>query len=239
MCPNSWPPKILSVLAQTRNKSSVRQEKLPVLHTHETVEAVRPARLIVAETRISDFKPLSLVSFDPLISEKRFALKMTVRTAEILAEAVQMSQPAAVFRRIPTGDQHPLIFVRAKIITRINRVRFVHGFRCHDESLFLAGLPTKFQMTVAARAFIPEITGKDAVSLAHEFDAIFIGNLASRLRFIAAVPYTEDNPPLSGAINLHAEVTALPAARHVVRPQWILDRGHFTVKGSDVTLLGQ
>jgi len=149
VCSNCWTRKFLTVLGITRNKSTVRQEKLSVLHSHEAVEPVCPASLVVAETCAGDFKPLPFVSFDPLISKKCLALKMTVCTAEVLAEAVQLSQPATVFGRIPTGDQHPLIFVRTKIITRIYRVRFVHRFRCYDESLLLAGPPIKFQMTVA------------------------------------------------------------------------------------------
>ena len=64
---------------------------------------------------------------------------------------------------------------------------------------------------------LPKSPADNTFTLGDEPDAIFVGDLAAIDRLAAAVPDAEDDPPLRGTVDLHAEVAAMPAAGHVVR----------------------
>ena len=93
-------------------------------------------------------------------------------------------------------------------------------------------------MAVPTRAFVSKIATVHACALAHEDDAVGVGHLVAAHPFTAAVPDAEDDAALRGTVDLHAEVTAMPSAGHIVGGDGVLHAGHLAVKGGDVRALG-
>src|SRR6185436_336634 len=110
----------------------------------------------------------------------------------------------------------------------------VRRLRGDHEALFLAGLPIVFQVTMPARAFVAEIPGIDAFALRDERHAIFVGHFAAAHGFVTAVPHAENNAALGPAVDLHPEIAAMPAARHVVSGDRIFESRDLTVECGDV-----
>ena len=140
----SWPREFLAVLCEAGYKTAVGKEELSTLDSHEAVKSIGFSCRVVAEAGCGQLDPLTFRRADPLIAVKSFSKQVAVATAEILAEAVQAAQIASLPRRFPTRDENPLLLVRVKVVTRIDRVRNIGGSGCNDESLFLAGLPHVF-----------------------------------------------------------------------------------------------
>src|SRR4051812_46404846 len=81
-----------------------------------------------------------------------------------------------------------------------------------DEALPFASLPVVNQVAMSARALVAKVTGRNPFAFAHEDDPVGIHHLAPADGFTTAVPHAEDDPPLGLAVDLHAEVTAVPPA---------------------------
>src|SRR4051794_8397881 len=98
-------------------------EKEPaVFHAHEPIQSVGLSGRVVTEACFSEFQPLAIGSLKPLISVERFANEVTVCATEVLAKTVQVAQIAAFPGCIPTGDEHPSLLIRTKIVAGINCV---------------------------------------------------------------------------------------------------------------------
>lgn len=68
-------------------------------------------------------------------------------------------------------------------------------------------------------------------SLLDETDLVFIDPVD---RLAAAVPDGEDDPAFGRAVDLHAEIAAVPSAGHVEGGDRLLDRGHLAVERGEV-----
>ena len=95
----------------------------------------------------------------------------------------------------------------------------VNGFGDDHKTLLLAGLPIIHQMTVPAGAFVAKIARENARAFGDQRDAIIRADFVPVHAFAAAVPDAENNPPLRRAVDLHAKVAAMPAARLEIGPQ--------------------
>src|SRR5262249_11862893 len=116
----------------------------------------------------------------------------------------------------------------------VDRVRGVDWSGRDKEALFRAGLPRINQMAVAARPFVAEILGYDALAFGHKLDAVGLGDVAAIDGLVATVPHAENNPPLGFGVDLHPEITAIPAASHIVGPKWMFERCDLAVECCDV-----
>src|SRR5665213_3671043 len=220
----------LAILREAGNETAGRKEKLAVLDTHEAVQTIRVARRVMAERGRELLMPLAVGGAKPLIAVKRLAAELAVAAAKIFAEAIKAVQIRAVFRRLPTGNQHPFFLFRMTPVAGINCVGRVRRSGRDEKPLLLAGLPVVFQMAVAAGAFVAKIAGINTVALGHKRDAIRRGNFIPVHAFVAAVPDAENNPPLGGTVHLHSEISAMPAAGLEVSPQRSYHAGHFAIK---------
>ena len=135
------------------------QKKLAILDTHKSVKPVGTTGCIMAEGRGCQFIPLAFQRANPLISIESLAGEIPVRAPEILTKAVQAAQVPTILRGRPTGNQHPLLFVRPKEVSGVSSVGGVFWFRCNEKALFLSGFSGIDQMTMTACAFIAKIAG--------------------------------------------------------------------------------
>src|SRR6516164_6406494 len=127
-----------------------------------------------------------------------------------------------------------MLLVRVEKMAAENRVGGICGAGGDKEALPLAGPPGKDQVAMAAGPFVAEIAGFDAIAFGDQLHAVFVCDLAAVDGLVAAVPNAEDDAALRGAIDLHAEVAAVPAASHVECPERIFERGDLAIKGGDV-----
>ena len=100
-------------------------------------------------------------------------------------------------------------------------------------NFWLVCFPWIFQMTVSSGALIAKATGEHAVSLvlpgARDRPATRLGSIW----FFSSIPDAEDDPPFFRAVDLHAEVTPVPATGHVVGVDGVLHGREFGVEGFD------
>src|ERR1041385_5671057 len=89
-------------------------------------------------------------------------------------------------------------------------------------------------MAMPAGAFVSEIAGINSIAFGDESYFVGGGDFAAVRRFAPAVPNAENDPALGRTIDLHAEIAAMPAARHVKSPQWIFNGRNFAIKSLDV-----
>src|SRR5438270_78648 len=89
-------------------------------------------------------------------------------------------------------------------------------------------------MAMPAGPFVSKIASVNSVALGHQRHAVRRADLAPVHCLMAAVPHAEYNPPLSRAVHLHAEITPMPSARHIVCPNRIFHRSDLTVKSLHV-----
>ena len=95
------------------------------------------------------------------------------------------------------------------------------------------GLPRVLQVAVAAGSLIAEVARVNTVALALKLDPLFGGDLVPIDGFVAAVPDRENDAPFRGAVDLHAEISPVPAAGHVEGGHRFFNRGDFAIKGGD------
>ena len=88
-------------------------------------------------------------------------------------------------------------------------------------------------MTVSSGALIAKATGEHAVSLVHQAHAIDFSDAVGVGWFFSSIPDAEDDPPFFRAVDLHAEVTPVPATGHVVGVDGVLHGREFGVEGFD------
>jgi hypothetical protein len=90
---------------------------------------------------------------------------------------------------------------------------------------------------VAARAFVAKVAGVDACSFSHQPDSIRFTNFLAVDCFVATVPDTENDASLSRAVDLHPEITSMPAASHVICGDWFLNGRYFAIKRFHVQVI--
>ena len=56
--------------------------------------------------------PLTVSGKNPLIAEQSLAAEITIITNEILVETIETVEVRTIVGRFPTGDEHPLFFIR-------------------------------------------------------------------------------------------------------------------------------
>ncbi len=214
------------------------QKKLPLLYPHVAIQAMLASGWVVAEGRDSQCLPGILAPKDPLVAIECLAQEMSRTTPEVFAEAVEPSEIPALSWCIPAGNQHPLLAVRMKIKTGESGMGGIGGFGSDQEFLSGSRFPWIFQMTVSPGALVAKAAGEYAVSLFHQAHTIDLGHTIGIGRFSPAIPDAEDDPAFFRAVDLHAEVTSVPAAGHVVGVDGILNGREFSVEGFHLGFLG-
>ena len=166
-------------------------------------------------------------------------MELAVVAAEIFAETVEAMQILAVLRGVPAGNQHPLFLLGMKPVAGISGVGGINGFGGDQEALLFASLPVVHQMAVTTGAFVAEIAGVHTFALGDERRAVRGIYPVAIYGFLAAIPNAEDDAAFRGAVDLHAEVTAVPAAGFKIGPQGRLHAGDFAVESVNVRDAGR
>src|ERR1039458_9771295 len=212
----------------------MRQEELFVLDAHEAVQAIGLAGRIMAKAGGGEFQPLAIRSANPLVAVEGFAKQVAIRATEVLAEAVEAAQVAALLRRLPTRDEHPLLLVRLEIVAGKDGMGGINGLGGHEEPLLFARLPGIDQMAMTTGALVAEIARINPRTFGQQGDPVLVSDFPPIHSFTAAVPDAEDDAALGGAVDLHPEVAAMPAAGHIVRPERVLQGRDLAIEGCHV-----
>src|ERR1035441_8729443 len=116
---------------------------------------------------------------------------MAIGSSEVFAEAVEAAQVAALLRRLPTRDEHPLLLVRVEIVAGKDGMGGINGFGGHEKPLLFTSLPGIDQMAVTAGAFVAEIARINPRTFGQQGDPVLVSDFPPVHRFTAAVPDAE------------------------------------------------
>ena len=89
---------------------------------------------------------------------------------------------------------------------------------------------------MAPGSFVPKVASVNTLPFSYELHSVFAFDLLAIDRFIAAVPYTENDSSLGGTVYLHSKVPSVPTACHIKGGCGIFDGGDFTVKSCDICI---
>ena len=85
-------------------------------------------------------------------------------------------------------------------------------------------------MAMPSRSLVPEIARFNSIAPGHQRHTVRRADFAPAHCLMAAVPNAEDDAPLRRAVHLHAEITAMPSARHIICPDRVFHRSDLTIK---------
>ncbi len=78
-------------------ESALRQEELPLFHTHEPVQAVGFSSGIVGEFGLGQLNPVAIAGSYPLVVVQGFAQSISVSACKVLTKAIQSAQVLPLF----------------------------------------------------------------------------------------------------------------------------------------------
>ena len=87
-----------------------------------------------------------------------------------------------------------------------------------EEAIGVAGDPGEDKITLPSGPFVTEGAGVDVLSLSSQANLEAVGNCGGVIRRKWA-PHRKKNPTLGRAVDLHPEITAMPAAGLKISPQ--------------------
>ena len=135
-----WSAEGLAILGEALHESSLREEELPVFHTHEAIQAIGLPGWIMAELGLPDLAPSPRFIGYPLRAEQSFATQMSVSSPEVLTERIESSEILAILGCPKARQQHPRLPLWMKPVAAVSGVRAI-DLRGDDELLRLACLP--------------------------------------------------------------------------------------------------
>src|SRR5262245_46576902 len=94
-----------------------------------------------------------------------------------------------------------------------------------------------FPVTVAPCAFVSKVAGVNTLPFRHQGHTVFRRNLCAVRGLVAAVPDAKNDPSLGRAVYLHPEITSMPSASHVERPNGLFYRCHLAIESIDLFIL--
>src|SRR6185437_10106002 len=113
---------------------------------------------------------------DPLVAVISTSVQVAMLRFEIFQEGMQMGQPGVGRRPVPAGDKQPVSLLRW--IEPGGETGMVIRLRLgvQQKAVRVAGDPGIDEIGLAARAFVAESAGMNAVALTDENDTQAVGN---------------------------------------------------------------